>query len=63
MKCTLDGSQTIENIHENELLKQIKVGHAKQKQIYEKDRNSRVWLQYMDMLDIFRSNIRSERTG
>lgn len=63
MKSTLEGRENIDKLNENELIKKIKLSLTNKKQTLQRDANSRVWLQYMDMLDILRSNLRSERTG
>lgn len=63
LKNTLDGSQDIEKLHENEVLQRINLSLEQKKQSLQVNANSRVWFQYMEMIDILRSNIRSERTG
>ncbi len=63
LNSTLDGKQNIEKLHENQVLNRIKLSLKKKKQDLQGNANSRVWLQYMEMIDILRSNIRSERTG
>lgn len=59
----MDGRQDIDKLQENELLKQIKSSFFKKKEDLKKDKNSRLWLLYMEMIDILRSNIRADRTG
>lgn len=63
LRRTLDGQQPIDKLHENDILKQIKLSMAKKKEGLKSDPNSRLWLQFMDMMDILRSNIRADRTG
>lgn len=63
LKSTLDGRQHIDKLYENQVLNHIKLSLTKKKQALQGDSNSRVWLQYIEMIDILRSNIRAERTG
>lgn len=63
LKATLDGRQDIDKLHENEVLKEITLSISKKKESLKSDPNSRLWLQYMDAIDMLRSNIRADRTG
>lgn len=63
LKSTLDGHQDIDKLQENELIELIKSSFSKKKESLKKDTNSRLWLLYMEMIDILRSNIRADRTG
>lgn len=63
LKDTLDGKQNVDDLRENEVLNQILRSIEVKKQSLRVDPTSRIWLQFMDMMDILRSNIRAERTG
>lgn len=63
LRSTLDGRESIDKLNENDVLNQVKLILAKRKETLQNDPNSRVWLQYMETIDILRSNIRAERTG
>lgn len=63
LKDTLEGKQNVDQLRENGVLNQILRSFAVKKQSLRVDPTSRIWLQFMDMMDILRSNIRAERTG
>lgn len=54
---------TSDDLHLNELLKSLKKSFLKIKEKLQKHRTAKIWIQYMDMVDLLRDFIRSERTG
>lgn len=63
LRSVMDKSYDIDELESNEILKQLESSFSKKKGSLKKDSTSRLWLQYMDMIDNLKSNIRADRTG
>lgn len=54
---------TNNDLHSNDLLKTIMQHFTETKKKLQASRTAKIWIQYMDMIDLLRDFLRSERTG
>lgn len=59
----MDGSENVNELKNNEVLKRIDLSFSNKKENLKSDATSRLWLQYMEMMDYLKSNIRADRIG